>query len=194
MNKKLAIEIAIIVTAILLIFVFYFYYSKEKNDLKPATKIIKMENEMSTSNENIIKNMKYFSENKNGDSFVIFSDYGKINFENPDFTHMTNVTAVINLKKPETIKITSNFANFNHISYETEFFENVLIVRGDEKITSEKLEFFLEKNLIVISKDVVLYKPRFDLKADKVEINLITKNSTIKMNNEKRVIVVGENK
>mgnify|MGYP001301671340 CR=1 FL=1 len=193
MNKKLAIEITIILTAILLLLIF-FYYPVEKKDLELTNKTTEIENEMSTSNKNIIKNMKYFSENKNGDSFVIFSDYGKIDFDNPDLTHMTNVTAIVSLKKPETITITSNFANFNHISYETEFFENVVIVRDDEKITSEKLEFFIEDNLIVISKDVILYKPHFNLKADKVEIDLITKNSTIMMENKKQVIVMGENK
>ena len=108
---------------------------------------------------------------------------------------MTNVTAIINVKKSEEIKIKSKFANFNHISYETEFFENVIITRGIEKITSEKLEFSLEKNLIVLSKDVILKKPGFNLKADKVEIDLITKNSKITMNDkEKKIIFLGKNK
>ena len=120
--------------AILLLFIYFFYYSSEQNDSKLPTKMTEVENGMVTSNENIIKNMKYFSENKKGDSFLIFSDYGKINFKNPDLTHMTNVTAIVNLKESETIQITSNFANFNHMSYETEFFEDVIIVRGDEKI------------------------------------------------------------
>ena len=192
MNKKLAIEITIILTAILLLI--FFYYPVEKKDSELTTKTTEIENEMSTSNKNIIKNMKYFSENKNGDSFVIFSDYGKIDFDNPDLTHMTNVTAIVNLKNSEEIQITSNFANFNHISYETEFFEKVVIIRGNEKITSEKLRFSLEENLISLSKDVVFNKPGLNLKADRIEVDLITKNSKIMMNGKKKVIVIGDNK
>ena len=195
MDKKFIIKIIITLIAILLVLIFFSYYFSEKNNLDSLTKVKESENIKSKTNGNIIKDIRYYSENKDGDSYLIFSDYGKINLNNTNLTHMTNVTAIINVKKSEEIKIKSKFANFNHISYETEFFENVIITRGIEKITSEKLEFSLEKNLIVLSKDVILKKPGFNLKADKVEIDLITKNSKITMNDkEKKIIFLGKNK
>ena len=190
MDKKFIIKIIITLIAILLVLIFFSYYFSEKNNLDSLTKVKESENIKSKTNGNIIKDIRYYSENKDGDSYLIFSDYGKINLNNTNLTHMTNVTAIINVKKSEEIKIKSKFANFNHISYETEFFENVIITRGIEKITSEKLEFSLEKNLIVLSKDVILKKPGFNLKADKVEIDLITKNSKIFMNNKKKKIKI----
>ena len=45
-----------------------------------------------------------------------------------------------------------------------------------------------------MSKDVVFNKPGLNLKADKVEVDLITKNSRIMMNGKKKVIVIGDNK
>ena len=195
MDKKFIIKIIITLIAILLVLIFFSYYFSEKNNLDSLTKVKESENIKSKTNGNIIKDIRYYSENKDGDSYLIFSDYGKINLNNTNLTYMTNVTAIINVKKSEEIKIKSKFANFNHISYETEFFENVIITRGIEKITSEKLEFSLEKNLIVLSKDVILKKPGFNLKADKVEIDLITKNSKITMNDkEKKIIFLGKNK
>ena len=194
MDKKSIIKIIFILLTIFSLFIYFSYYFSKKIDSNLIIKATETEDLTNESNENVIKGIRYYSENKNGDSYVIFSDYGKINLENTDLTYMTNVTAIVNLKNSEEIQITSNFANFNHISYETEFFEKVIIIRGNEKITSEKLKFSLEENVVVLSKDVIFNKPGFNLKADRVEIDLITKNSTIKMNNEKRVIVVGENK
>tara|TARA_B110000971_G_C19927116_1_gene462119 strand:+ start:505 stop:1089 length:585 start_codon:yes stop_codon:yes gene_type:complete len=192
MNKKLVLQISIFIVALLLsIITYYFYYAKQKK-IQLSNTSDETNRDIVISNENIIKDMEYFSENESGDSFKITSDYGKINFENPDLTLMINVTAVINLKKSEIIQITSNFANFNHKSYETEFFEKVLILRDDEKITSEKLEFSLAKNLITISEDVILNKPGFNSRADKVTIDLTTKNFTITMKNKKQIVIVSE--
>ena len=193
MNKKSIIKIVFILLTIFSLFIYFSYYFSKKIDSNLIIKATETEDLTSKSNENVIKGIRYYSENKNGDSYVIFSDYGKINLENTDLTYMTNVTAIVNLKNSEEIQITSNFANFNHISYETEFFEKVIIIRGNEKITSEKLKFSLEENVVVLSKDVIFNKPGFNLKADRVEIDLITKNSKIIMNGkEKKVIVIGE--
>ena len=193
MDKKSIIKIIFILLTIFSLFIYFSYYFSKKIDSNLIIKATETEDLTNESNENVIKGIRYYSENKNGDSYVIFSDYGKINLENTDLTYMTNVTAIVNLKNSEEIQITSNFANFNHISYETEFFEKVIIIRGNEKITSEKLKFSLEENVVVLSKDVIFNKPGFNLKADRVEIDLITKNSKIIMNDkEKKVIVIGE--
>jgi|TARA_B100000795_G_scaffold123761_1_gene92245 LPS export ABC transporter protein LptC len=193
MDKKSIIKIVLILLTIFSLFIYFSYYFSKKIDSNLIIKATETEDLTNESNENVIKGIRYYSENKNGDSYVIFSDYGKINLENTDLTYMTNVTAIVNLKNSEEIQITSNFANFNHISYETEFFEKVIIIRGNEKITSEKLKFSLEENVVVLSKDVIFNKPGFNLKADRVEIDLITKNSKIIMNGkEKKVIVIGE--
>ena len=192
MNKKLVLQISIFIVALLLSIITYYFYSTKQKKLQLSNTSNEKKGDIVISNENIIKNMEYFSENESGDSFKITSDYGKINFENPDLTLMINVTAVINLKKSEIIQITSNFANFNHKSYETEFFEKVLILRDDEKITSEKLEFSLAKNLITLSEDVILNKPGFNSRADKVTIDLTTKNFTVTMKNKKQIVIVSE--
>ena len=194
MNKKFIIRVTIIFIVLLLLYIFFSYYFSEKNKINTNDKVRETENILTKPNENIIKNIRYFSEDQSGDTYLIFADYGKINLANPDLTYMVNVTAIINFENSEKIQITSNFANFDRKSYETEFFEDVIIIRGDEMINSEKLRFSLEENLVVLSKDVVLNKPGFNLKADKVEIDLITKDSKITMSGKKKVIIIRENK
>jgi LPS export ABC transporter protein LptC len=196
MNKKIFIQLTLLTLIIFLLTIFFRYYNN--NTEKTANNLNTINNtdkKIKKSNENIIKDIRYFSKDAQNNSYEIISDFGIIDLNNPDITFMTNVTASIYLENSNNIIITSKFANFNNKDYETEFYENVNIVRADEKIMSQKLEFSLKKDLILISDQVVFEKPGFNLKADKVEIDLITKNSKIFMNDStKKVVAVGENK
>jgi len=196
MNKKIFIQLTLLTLIIFLLTIFFRYYNN--NTEKTANNLNTINNtdkKIKKSNENIIKDIRYFSKDAQNNSYEIISDFGIIDLNNPDITFMTNVTASIYLENSNNIIITSKFANFNNKDYETEFYENVNIVRADEKIMSQKLEFSLKKDLILISDQVVFKKPGFNLKADKVEIDLITKNSKIFMNDStKKVVAVGENK
>ena len=133
-----------------------------------------------------------YNDNK-GNNYEINAGSGKIRLKNSDLIYMTNVTAYINLNNHETITINSDYANFNNKSYETKFIENVLIIQENQQITSEELYFSLEDNIILISKEVTFNKPGFNLKADKVEIDLITKNSKIFMDDKNKKIIVLKN-
>ena len=101
MDKKSIIKIVLILLTIFSLFIYFSYYFSKKIDSNLVIKATEMEDLASKSNENVIKGIRYYSENKNGDSYVIFSDYGKINLENTDLTYMTNVTAIVNLKNSE---------------------------------------------------------------------------------------------
>ena len=111
---------------------------------------------------------------------------------------LTKVIANITLKNKSNIKLTSDYANFNTKTFETTFINNVKIFRNDETILGNELYLVfdqsnalseniseVEQNLIRISHDVIIKKPGYMLKADVLEIDLITKNTKIYMNNEK---------
>ena len=194
MQKKYFFQLALVILIVFLLIVFMLYYNNNENNNSSDLSIIKDLDKIKKSTDNIIKDIRYFSKDDKGNSYEIVSDFGEISLDNPDLIFMTNVVATINLKNSSNVVITSKFANFNNKSYETTFYENVKILRDDEKIRSQKLEFSLEKDLILISNNVVLEKPGFNLKADRVEIDLITKNSKIFMNDStKKVIAIGKN-
>ena len=194
MKKKYFFQLALVILIVFLLIVFMLYYNNNENNNSSDLSIIKDLDKIKKSTDNIIKDIRYFSKDDKGNNYEIVSDFGEISLDNPDLIFMTNVVATINLKNSSNVVITSKFANFNNKSYETTFYENVKILRDDEKIRSQKLEFSLEKDLILISNNVVLEKPGFNLKADRVEIDLITKNSKILMNDSnKKVIAIGKN-
>ena len=111
---------------------------------------------------------------------------------------LTKVVANITFKNKSDIKLTSDYANFNTKTFETTFINNVKIFRNDETILGNELYLVFdqsnalsqnaadaENNLIRISNDVIVKKPGYMLKADVIEIDLITKNTKVYMINEK---------
>ena len=115
---------------------------------------------------------------------------------------LTKVTATVIFTDKGSIILTSNFANFNTKTFETTFFNNVQVKRDNEIITGDELYLVLEQddkkklnkpdveeNLIRISNNVIYKKPGYSLKADILELDLITKNIKIYMLNEKQKII-----
>ena len=195
MQKKYFFQLALIILIVFLLTVFMIYYNNNENITSSELNIINSLDKKKKSTDNIIKDIRYFSKDDRNNSYEIVSDFGEISLDNPDLIFMTNVIATINLIDSSNVVITSKFADFNNKSYETLFYENVKILRDDERIRSQKLEFSFEKDLILISNKVILEKPGFNLKADRVEIDLITKNSKIFMNDStKKVIAIGKNR
>ena len=95
------------------------------------------------------------------------------------------------------IILTSDFANFNTKTFETTFISDVKVSRKDEIITGDKLYLVFdlenesnsenlnkEQNILRMSDNVLFQKPGYTLKADILEIDMITKNLKIYMNNE----------
>ena len=110
---------------------------------------------------------------------------------------LTKVIANIILKDRSSIKLTSDYANFNTKTFETTFIDNVKIFRNDETIFGKELYLVfdqtsevlinnsdVDQNLIRISHDVIIKKPGYIMKADVIEIDLITKNIKVFMNNK----------
>ena len=199
MEKKNLIQIFLLILLILITFsVFNVYYKTDKT-LKSSKKI-EMENPDETKlneGKNIIQDIRYTSNNNNGDVFEILADFGEPSLEIDDLMFLTKVVANVNLKNESDIKLTSDYANFNTKTFETTFINNVKIFRNDETITGNELYLVFdqsdalsqgisptEQNLIRISNDVIIKKPGYILKADVLEIDLITKNTKVYMNNK----------
>ena len=209
MEKKTLIQIFIVFIIFLIsIFIYQTYYSKDFQDNVPTNTETKINDNTDISNkgQNLIQNIKYTSNNTKGDIYEILADYGETSLLDPDLMFLTDVTGNIVFKEKDNIKLFSDFASFNTKTFETTFINNVRIIRGEETITGNELYLVLEQNeeltkdnsdidenLIRISYNVVYKSPGYTLKADIIEIDLITKNMKIFMNNKlKKVTATGE--
>ncbi len=180
--KYLNLRILVIsfITVLIIIFIYLDYYTNEKN---VEVKELKIE-ENNFSNSNIIKDIQYSSKDIKGNEYIILANEGEIDLNNNDIIFLKNVKAYINLtKNNQTIKIFSDFGKYNTISYDTIFSKNVKIEYLDSKITGGYLDFSMEKNMLIISKNVVYTSPDNILKADVVELDTFTKDTKIFMHN-----------
>ena len=179
---KNRVFIFIIILAVSFFIIYSNYFQKEKNNQNINLEV----EEESSTNSNIIKEIKYASKDLKGNEYIILADEGEIDLDNSDIIFLKNVKALINLiEKNETITVVSDFGKYNTINYDTIFSQNVKIQYQDNTITGDYLDFSTKKNLLIISKNVVYTNPTNILKADVVELDTITKDTKIFMHNSK---------
>ena len=192
MNKKTVIQIILIFLIFLISLSFYLKYfsnnSKVLKDTPLEEKIAANQNNTST----YIDNINYVSFDAKGNKYQVTAEQAEIKIENSDVMFLTNVIAYIFIKDSDTVKITSNFGEYNSKNYDTIFSENVIVIYPGHKITGEYLDFSFLKNLGTMSTNVVYNGEKTNLFADKLEMNLSTKDTKIFMNDaSKKVLIQG---
>ena len=211
MNKKTFIQFVLIgIIIIILLYVNKIYLNLNKVESQNQSKLVGEEkiNEqiiLNKKNQNFIKDIKYNSNNNNGDRYVLTANFGEINLDNPDLIYLHNVEGTVTLKDNQKIIITSGFANFNSKTFEAIFIDSVKIVRQDEIITGDELHLILEasveelienpnkeQNLIRMKNNIFYKKTGLNIKTDIVEFDLITKNLKIYMNDKKKKVIVNK--
>jgi len=192
MNKKTLLQIFIIFLIILICVLFYLkYFNKSSEYVEENSASGKIDINQSNSST-YIDNINYTSSDADDNKFQITAERAEIKSESPDLMFLKNVTAYIFIKDSDTIKITSNFGKYNSKNYDTNFSKNVIIVYPGHKITGEYLVLSFLNNLGTISENVIYAGNKTNLFADKIEINIITKDTKIFMNNNtKKVIIEG---
>ena len=190
MNKKILIQSILIFTIIIVIASTYFIYFYDKKKIEEDNKIeINAENN-SIKDDNRIESMRYFSEDNFVNTYLILSDYGQINQSNPNIIYMEKVTAEINMVDSATIYINSDFAEYHNQTYETDFEKNVIVKYLEHLLNSEKMNLSFENNKATVSENVIYNNLDTNLKADRIEVDLITKNSRIFMNDNNEKVMI----
>jgi len=186
MYKKIIIQLFLLLTLVTITTFVFFFYFKEKEILKENNIQMKKITELKINEEtaSLMKNMNYSFSDLNGNNYEILSEFGKVDINDPDKIFMTNVLATIHLKNESPIKIVSKFANYNKNDHETKFFENVKIMYKIHKVTSQNLNLSFKSNLVTMYNKIIYTKPGTKLFADQLQIDLLTKNSKIFMNNK----------
>jgi|TARA_B100001540_G_scaffold311405_1_gene330804 hypothetical protein len=190
MDKKTVIQLFLSsVIIVIFLVIFYKYFNQETS----TKKIDNIEKEISKSlNEksNLIKGIEYFSKDETGSIYNISAESGEINDNNPDIIFLTNVKAKISTLNSEDIFIESNFAKYNSKNYDTNFYENIKVNYAENKIDCEYLDLLFNRNQAILYENIVYKNLETRLLADRLEIDLITKNSKLSMKSEKEKIKI----
>ena len=199
MSKKTVIQLLLIFLIFLISVFFYLEYFNDSPKTLKNKVLVKKTDIKQNSSSTYIDNIDYVSFDAKGNRYNITAKQSEIKIENPDIMFLTDVIAYIFINDSETVKITSNFGKYNSKNYDTVFSENVIVIYPGHKITGEYLDFSFLKDLGTISKNVIYSGDKTNLFADKVEINLTTKDTKIFMENNiiegffdpKKVLVEG---
>ena len=192
MNKKTGLQAIMVLVIILISLWFYLkYFTENFKDVKETLAIEKVdENQNSTST--YINDINYISTDVRGNKYQITAKLAEIKIENPDLMFLSDVVAFIFIKDSDTVKITSNFGKYNSKNYDTIFSENVIVIYPRHKISGEYLDFSFLSNLGTFTENVVYTGEKTNLYADKIEMNLTTKDTKIFMNDTgKKVLIEG---
>ena len=108
----------------------------------------------------------------------------KINFnsKNDELIKLIDVSAKIILKKKSPILIKSDYAIHNKNVFDTKFYGNVNVTHEDIKIFSENLDLMYNNNFVSLYNIKEIYDNNIQLKADKIDFDILTKNVSINMN------------
>ena len=182
-KKNVKIFFLILISVALLSFLFFqFKKDNEKIEIKPKS------TEELVYNSNIIENVNYKTRDGKGNEYIINAIEGEIDYSNSNIIYLTKVNALIKLSNSEIITITSDYGKYNSENFDTIFSKNVIIDYLDNKIIGEYLDFSMEKNRMIVSRNVVYTNLENILKADVIEMNIKTKDTKIFMyENEKKV-------
>jgi len=181
-----------VLVIVIISFWFYLkYFTKNFEDAKEAPVIEKID-ENQNSNSTYIDDINYISTDAKGNKYQITAKQAEIKVKNSDVMFLRDVVAFIFIKDSGMVKITSNFGRYNSKNYNTIFSENVIVIYPGHKITGEYLDFSFLNNLGTFTTNVVYNGEKTNLFADKIEMNLATKDTKIFMNDTgKKVLIEG---
>ena len=153
---------------------------------------ISEENETKLSQGNTVTEILYETNDNNGNRYIIKSDSGTFSEENKDEIYMVNVTAEINLKNGANIYLKSKNAIYNTINSDTNFFNNVVLDYLDHKLNAKNIDIFFEDSKLEAYNDLIYKNLDINLIADKVEMDLLTRDSKIFMFDNSQVKIIKE--
>ena len=182
MQKKTLLQLTLLLFVFAIILIFYKSYFRNVSDNKIGN-IIKKDLNKETVKKGInqIDKVSYTTQDLEGNSYSVKSEFGEFDQNKPDIILLTNVVATILTKNSEPITIYSKKSLYNNLNYNTNFYNEVQITYKDHKIFSNNFDLIFNEKTGTIYNNVVYKNLNTMLYADKIDINIISKDSKIYM-------------
>jgi len=188
MNKKIIIQLILFFIITLFISLFFFKYLVKTKIGKSDTNELDHSSISNKEFSNIIENIEYTSNDNIGNEYIIKAEYGEILDKDSNVILMKNVNAEINFHNNEKITISSSQAIYNTINYDTNFKENVFIKYAQHNVRSNNLDVLFKDHKIKLYNKINYNNLNTNILADVMEIDLLTKDLKIYMNeNDKKI-------
>ena len=166
----------------------------KKDEIKKNVLEIEQNDSLIDDKNNLIKNLKYEIKFDNNTQYIITAELSEITYnEGVEIVKMQKVKAKFIDEKKKILSIFSNEAIYNNSTYNTRFKDNINISYMQNSINSKNLDLDFQNNIVSIYNNVIYKGSESEIKADNVKIDLISKKTTISMDNSgKKVEVVAK--
>jgi len=185
-RNKTFIQLILLTIGLLLVFLIYFNAPNKSKKVSENISIVK-EPEKKDEKINVFENLEYKNKDKNGNKFIIFSEYSEFNDDKPEVISMKNIVCYFYLKEG-VLEIRSQTAKYNNLTLDMSFLGDVNMIFGDNSLFSDKADFSNTNSVLIVEGNVKTQSPEGKILADKLNFDLIDKNLKISMNNEQKKV------
>ena len=194
-----------LVLILILIFIFFFIFNKyfyTEDKIKEDNNIQSLNIEKNnllnksidkTNIDNEIIKLTYEKFDTNGNKYLIKAEKGLLDSNRPNIVYMDVVEASLIYLNNERLIIYSKEAIFNKENFKTTFSKNVKLIYKEHVLTSNNLEFLIDKNIAIFKDNVKYYNQNIEAFGDIVVINLLKKEIDIKSENQKKIKIKKNN-
>lgn len=178
---------------LIIVFFFFLIYKTyfQKIDNISSERISYEKKDLSSQNNNFIKNLKYeilLQDNTKYSITALESEIIYIN--NVELVRMNNVIGIITNKDNITMSVKSDNAIYNDKTYVTNFSDNILIEYQENKILSDKMLIDFQNNIVHIAKNVIYDGEYGKINTDNIFLDFINSKISFFMDNDKKKILV----
>ena len=197
MNAKTIIQLLIFF--LIIIFIYFFikntFLKEQKNIVNLDQNEVKNTEEIKIEKDetNIIENLNYISIDAEGNEYILNAKYGEESEEESNIIILKQVVGTIKLKNKSDIEIKSDFAKYNSITFDTNFYENVLGFFEESKLSSDNLDLFFKNNKAIMYNNIKYLDGNTAANADEISFNLLNGDVNIKMFDKKEKIRIIKN-
>jgi lipopolysaccharide assembly outer membrane protein LptD (OstA) len=193
MNHKNILQIFLILLVLFLITFFYYnYFYKKDNNLALKQDEITSADILKSVDGSTINEILYESYDNDGNKFIIKSKSGTFDEKKKDEINMMNVEARVNLADGTSIILVSDSAEYNSSNSNTKFIKNVKLKYLNHRINSDNIDLTFTESKLEAYNNLIYRNSDINLSADKVDLDLLTKNTKIFMFDNSSVKIIKE--
>ena len=177
MYKKIYLQLTLSLLIVLIITITYLIYFKSDNKITVIEE--KDKTILKDASENLISDLFYKSEDKDGNKYEIKSKNGIISQKRANLISMNDVSATVFLNDGGKILIISDSANYDNNNNDTLFKGSVKMNYNDHTIKSNYIDLSFEENRAIIYENINYNSNLSKLKADKIIVDFVEKKVKI---------------
>ena len=188
MYKKIYLQLTLSLLIVLIITITYLVYFKSDDKITSIEKNDKTI--LKDTSENLISDLFYKSEDKDGNKYEIKSKSGIISQKRANLISMNDVSATVFLNDGGKIFIVSDSANYDSNNNDTLFKGSVKMNYNEHTIKSNYIDLSFEENKAIIYENINYNSNLSKLEADKIIVDFLKMKVKIFMDNTNDKVLV----